>query len=190
MVPIPPAKQLHFAYLQPLASDDRGLGSRGARRGLGRAIPTLPSLSVHVVAPHRIRTEALHRGARPAPPLPHRRWSCLGVRSTAKAPPPGCHVPVAAVARRRQTATVSGARPNGTTHGRRVPHDEQPGRWEPARAHLHRTGGHGRVKSERSRYELPAAECLPVDRRERRQPVRRCPTRARIPAHPSQSREG
>src|SRR6478609_1576289 len=53
-------------YLHPLAGEDRGLGSSGRGGGLGRATPTLPSVGVRVLVPHRIRTEALHRGAQAA----------------------------------------------------------------------------------------------------------------------------
>ena len=203
MVPIPPAKQLHFAYLQPLAGDDRVLGSSGARRGLGRGIPTLPRLSVHVVVLHRIRTEALHRGARPAPPpsspveLPRcarnrqgttTGMSCPGRRGRA---PDGRLRPSAArdpMAPRMGDGCLTTSSPGDGS---------RPGRTFTVQV----AKGASRASGPATSPQPPNA--FPVDRRERRQPGWRClasqssagqwsdtryPARARIPAHPSQSR--
>src|SRR6476660_5596889 len=61
-------------YLQPLAGEDRGLGSSGRGGGLGRATPTLPSVGVRVLVPHRIAPKRYT--AAPKQPNTVRRGTC------------------------------------------------------------------------------------------------------------------
>jgi hypothetical protein len=77
VIPIPLAKRLHFAYLQRRASEDRGLGSSGARRGLGRATPTLPSLGVE----SWVLTESVSKRYTKAVDRPPRRLSVTARRA-------------------------------------------------------------------------------------------------------------